>query len=306
MSEQTANPSKGTNIVAHSRAKSSIDNFIEVLEQAEKLAKYVAESKTFGKAFQDEEGKISEGDVVSAIVLGSELGIKPMSAITLGKRLNADAYFKVMKGRELGLDPISSLTSISIIPNKNGDIIHTGVHVITKVLLDAGVQFQFLEDYAPVYKYINAKTKNEIDFDKHKDKIYIIDNETTKEEIDQANKENKILTIKKLFTRRTTVYFERDGFKPFPISYTLQDATDAGLYKGITSDGETVDGKANWNNHPATMLRNRPLTIGGRIICGDKLQSTYSSEEASEFTDYEFIKEDEVNFNAENEEKSNG
>ena len=43
------------------------------------------------------------------------------------------------------------------------------------------------------------------------------------------------------------------------------------------------------------MLRNRPLTIGGRIICGDRLQSTYSNDEASEFTDYEFVKEDSEN-----------
>lgn len=292
MSDKTTNPDKGANLVRHSGTKSSVDHFIDVLQQAEKLAKYVSESKTFGKAFQDEEGKISEGDIVAAIVLGSELGIKPMSAITLGRRLNADAYFKVMKGKALGLDPISSLNSVSIIDTKNGPVIHTGVSVITKVLIDAGVQFEFLEDYTPVYKYVNAKTGTEVDYDRHKDRIYIIDKETSKEDLEKASKEDKILTIKKLATRRTTISFDRVGFKPFTISYTLQDATDAGLYKGITSDGVEVDGKANWNNHPATMLRNRPLTIGGRIVCGDRLQSTYSNDEASEFTDYEFVKED--------------
>lgn len=287
--DTTGLPIKDTKFVSVHTPKSSIDNFIDTLKQAEQLAKYVSSSKTFGSAFKDEEGNIVEADIISAIMLGNEIGIPPMSAITLGKRLNANAYFKAMKGRALGLDPISSQSAISIIPTQNGDVVHTGVSVITKVLLDSGVQFEFLEDYAPIYKYYNAKTKLEIDIDKHKDKIFVVDTETTEQELKDAKNEGLILCTKKLYTRRTTVHFQRSGFKPLTISYTLQDATDAGLYRGISTYGEEVDGKANWNNHPATMLRNRPLTIGGRIICGDRLMSVYSDDEASEFTPFEDV-----------------
>lgn len=288
--EMTENPN--TLIRKDLGVKAPIDNFINLLEQAEKLAKYVANSNTFGNAFKDEDGKIVEGDIISAIMLGNELGIPPMSAITLGKRLNANAYFKAMKGKALGLDPISSQAAISIIPTQNGEVVHTGVSVITKVLLDNKVQFEFTEDYVPIYKYYNVKTKLEIDAEKHKDNLYTIDAETTEKELTDAKNEGLILCTKRLFTRRTTVHFERPSFKPVTISYTLQDATDAGLYRGTTGEGEQVDGKANWNYHPATMLRNRALTIGGRIICGDKLMSVYSDEEASEFTNFNYVHED--------------
>ncbi len=268
--------------------KSTADAFIEQLKQAEKIAEWVSKSKTFGRAFSDEEGNINTGDVVSAILLGNELGIPPMSAITLGRRLNADSYMKVMKGRTLGLDPVSALSLISIIPTKAGDVIHTGIHTITKVLIENQIKINILEDFVEVYKYFTLENK-EVEFDIHKDKLFIIEKFTTKQETQDAKDSGKILVFRKLFTRRTTVKLERENHNPITISYTLQDAVDAGLYKGVSSDGETVEGKANWNYHPATMLRNRTITIGGRIIAADKLQGTYETNEAIEFTDYQEV-----------------
>ena len=267
---------------------------IQALESAEALAKYVTNSDTFARAFKDEDGNVNESDVIAAIVLGSELGIPPMSAITLGRRLDTNAFFKVMRGRELGLDPISSMTNISVIATRNGDTIHTGVHVITKVLIDNKVQFKITEDFTPIYAYISVKTKAEVDVERWKDDIFLVDADTPINALNKAKEEGKILCTKKLLTRRTTVLFNRKGFEPLSISYSLQDATNAGLYKGTTTEGEVVEGKANWNNHPATMLRNRALTIGGRIICADRLQNTYSNEEVSEFTDYDYVIEEDV------------
>lgn len=282
------------------------DAFIHLLEQADKIAEYVATSNTFGQAFKNDKGEISKSDIVAAILLGNDLGIPPMAAITLGKRLNADAYFKVMKGKSLGLDPVSALSSIAVIPTQAGMTVHTGVHVITKVLLDAKVQFEITEDFLPVYGYINVSTKAEVDYERYKDRIYLVDKETSQEEVTKAKQEKKIIAFKKLVNRRTTIVFNRPGFKEVKITYTLQDAIDAGLHRGKSSEGEEVEGKANWNNHPATMLRNRALTIGGRIICGDKLQNVYSSEEASEFTSYTLEDEniqDVKNYNAEDAEE---
>ncbi len=267
---------------------------IGMLKSAEALADYVVSSETFANSFKDEDGNINKSDVIAAIVLGSELGIPPMSAITLGKKLNTDAFFKVMRGRELGLDPISSMTNISVINTSNGATIHTGVHVISKVLIDNKVQFKITEDFAPVYAYISTKTKAEVDVDRWREHIFVIDADTPVVELNKAKEEGKILCTKRLKTRRTTILFNRKGFEEIQISYTLQEATNAGLYRGVSEDGLQVDGKANWNNHPATMLRNRTLTIGGRIICADKLQNTYSNEEVSEFTDYEVIDREDV------------
>ena len=286
---------KNNKLVSKSdKQDAAVTKQIHALKSAEALAEYIVKSETFAKNFKDEDGNVNKSDVIAAIVLGSELGIPPMSAITLGKKLNTDAFFKVMRGKELGLDSISAMTNISIIPNKNGDTVHTGVHVIAKVLLDNKVKFKITEDFTPVYSYISTKTKNKVDVDRWREHIFSVDADTPIQDLNKAKEEGKILCTKRLETRRTTIVFNREGFEEIEISYTLQQATDAGLYKGTTSDGEVVEGKANWNNHPATMLRNRALAIGGRIICADKLQNTYSSEEASEFTDYEIITEDDV------------
>lgn len=302
--------------------RSKYNSFIDSIKDAEELADYVINSDTFGTAFEkrvpelDEQGnpKVDEdgnkitkviknkADVIAAIVLGAELGIEPMAAITLGKRLDANAYVKVSRGKKLGLDPMTSLDLIHIIPTKNGQTVSTGIHVITGVLYKNGIELDIIEDYEPIdIKYINAKDKTQVkyDIDKH-----IIINNITKEEFEAELKKGKIPVIEKILNRRTTCVFTRDNHKPLKISYTTQQAIDADLLNGKTSDGREVDGKDNWNKHTATMLRNRTITIGGRIIGSDFLDGMYSNEEASEFTDYEIIEtEEERNFKSE-EEKS--
>lgn len=271
-----------------------VDDYIKMLDQAEMIADKVVKSDTFGRAFKSSDGKeVNKSDVIAAILLGSELGIPPMAAITLGRRLNADSYMKVMKGKALGLDPISALQSVNIIETSNGDTIHTGVGVITKVLLDTKVKFIILEDFEPIYEYKHIKSNQKVNYEQYKDNIFVVDKFTPEEEFRKAEQESKICVFKTEVTKRTKIRFERSGFEPIEISYTLQQATDAGLFMGINSiSNEKVKGKANWNNHPATMLRNRTLTIGGRIICGDRLMNTYSNDEASEFTDYTLEQED--------------
>lgn len=316
MSENT-NKEKG--LTRRSTGVASTNKFntlIQSLKDAEELADYVVNSNTFGVHFEkkvvdtNEDGtpkldkdnkeiyKVvkNKSDVIAAIVLGSELGISPMAAITLGARLNAKAYTKVMRGRKLGLDPMTSIDLIHVIPTKNGDTVSTGVHVISGVLLKNGIKFEYLKDFEPVYDYVSIKTGKSIRYDESKH--LAVDKNTTSEEINEAKKANKEFVQRRITNRVTTCVLKREGYKELTITYSIQDAIDAGLYRGINSDGQQVEGKDNWNKHPATMLRNRTLTIGGRIIGADYLDGMYSNEEAMEFTEYEVVNEEPIDIKA--------
>ena len=283
----------------------SNDEFLNSIKKAEQIAEYVINSKTFGAAFEktvvklDKDGNEvldkngnpvytkykDKNDVISAILIGQEIGIPPMTAIAMGGKLKNDAFIKVRRGKALGIDPITALDVIDIVPSGSGDKISLGVGIITKVLLDNHVKIEFLKDYANHYIYINSATKEEIDIETlPKDSYYIVTSASKATDITQAKTKNQTLLIRKA-TKITTIKLTR-GNQSITKSYTLQMATDAGLYKGVTTDGVKVKGKDNWNNHPYNMLTNRPLTIAGRLIIGDKLYTSYSSDEISEFTDY--------------------
>ena len=78
------------------------DSFIDKLNEAEKIADYIANSKTFSTQFEtqikDSEGmlirtEVNKADIIACILLGKEIGLQPMAAIVLGKKLNAKSYF---------------------------------------------------------------------------------------------------------------------------------------------------------------------------------------------------------------------
>jgi hypothetical protein len=289
----------------------AITNLIDSLKEAEYLAEVVINSETFGKAFEkwvddlnesgnpqfDKDGNKlrktikSKEDVIAAIVLGKELGIPPMAAITLGKTLNAQAYAKVLRGKKLGLDPMTAIQLIHAIPTQNGITYSTGIHVISGTLLKNKIKFKVLEDYDAVMGYTDLKG-NRVKFDKNIH--FVVDANSTEDVIKEQMKANKILVVNKIVDRKTTVEFNREGYDPLIITYTIQEAIDAGLYKGINSDGEKVEGKANWNNHPAVHLRNRAITIGGRIIAADYLDGMYDNAEVIEFTEYKEFKDEDI------------
>lgn len=287
---------------------------LQTLEEISAFAEYIANNETFGKAFEkplyenpDKPNEITrnvinKNDIVAAIVFGKELGISPMKSIMLGKSLNLTLASKIAKGLALGLSVEEARNVINIIPSKNGDIIHVGYQVIAKVLLDHNIKFHYTEDGKPILGW------RELIIDTSKNKIVkgaVLFTEDTRSQLDdnaffvyekwhqlidavKAFKAGKRIVQEEVIDKRTTVVFNREGYEPLTISYTLQDATDAGLYNGYhstdTKDGAPlwIDGKDNWNKHPLTMLRGRPLAIGGRIIGADFMHDTYSSEEAYE------------------------
>lgn len=275
--------------------------FLATMANFEKLADYIASSDVYsnnfkvakrdadGKVIKDENGEIIEvvnkGDIVACMVLGNEMGISPMGSISLGKQLNANAYKKAMRGKSLGLDPMTAMSVVYIIPSSNGDVFTTGIHVISQALINCKTKIDILQDFATtnIYYVLEAGVRTDIylteeEYQNNLDKYYnVIEGISTKEVLRSKLEEGCTLVSKKA-TKITTVRLTRKQ-ETITVSYTLQDAIDAGLYKGIASDKSIVKGKDNWNSNPATMLRNRCITIPGRIIASDVLHNTYLHDE---------------------------
>jgi hypothetical protein len=291
-----------TALASNDAVISSIDLFMQRLKAFETFAEYIARSsyrKQFlvpmrdakGKEMRDENNEIMEevstADIVACLTLGQEMGLSEMGSIALGKQLNAENYKKVIRGRALGLDPIASLSLVSVIPTGNGDIFHTGVHVITNAMNKSGCEYEIVKDFNTEFIYYlvddnNKKSSTYIkqeEYDNNTDKYVILSSTLSAEDVKDYKARNFTFVLK-FPTKVTTVNFKR-GNRTLTISYSLQEAIDAGLYKGTTSDGEKKNGKDNWNSNPATMLRNRALTNGGRIICSDIINNTYSHDEVS-------------------------
>src|SRR6056297_2303263 len=103
--QKDASVVNNNNAVTNTSGDSS--NFINMLKEAEKIADYVINSSTFGNSFKKQvpvivngkEKKDAKGnteyelvkdrnDVITAIIVGSELGLSPMASISMGKKLD--------------------------------------------------------------------------------------------------------------------------------------------------------------------------------------------------------------------------
>jgi len=275
----------------------SNDNVLVNLDAITKLANSVKTSP-FAKDFRNENGDVDEGAIISNMALGIEMGLSPVASLMLGKRLNANAYFSVLRGRELGLDPISSISKVYNISTSNGNVIALAVDIIIAKILESGTEIHYIRDFKPTpmyksltgqylgHKYLLFDDEGKLDEDFF---LYVKD-VTTKEELLEAQKQGKTIIYQSGITNVSTVRLVRKSNnidKTF--TYSLQEAIDAGLYNGFHSSlldtkGKPLymKGKSNWNNHPQTHLRHRPLSIGGRIVVADYLMGNYSIDEAIE------------------------
>lgn len=265
-------------------------NQINSFEQAEALADWIAQSPVFNKGFkepvQKEDGTselvVNKSAIVTCLLLGNELGFTPMVSVTFGKTLDREAAIKVERGRSMGLNPMAAMQNIYVFTTSQTEIVYTGIHVVNKVLTDAGVKRKILEDGTKpfyIYRYCKKELANElVDYNKEtKDDFVVINDGHTAEYIDKQVQEGKIPIIR-YATRRALVELTR-GDESIAIPYTLQQAIDAGLYVGTKSDGTESKGKANWNVHPETHLIKMSIMLGGRIIASDKLNGIYVDSE---------------------------
>lgn len=265
-------------------------NQINSFEQAEALADWIAQSPVFNKGFKEQVQKedgtselvVNKSAIVTCLLLGNELGFTPMVSVTFGKTLDREAAIKVERGRSMGLNPMAAMQNIYVFSTSQTEIVYTGIHVVNKVLTDAGVKRKILEDGTKpfyIYRYCKKELANElVDYNKEtKDDFVVINDGHTADYIDKQVQEGKIPIIR-YATRRALVELTR-GDESIAIPYTLQQAIDAGLYIGTKSDGTESKGKANWNVHPETHLIKMSIMLGGRIIASDKLNGIYVDSE---------------------------
>jgi hypothetical protein len=270
------------------------------IDTAEKIAEIVVKSPIYSKLFEivvpdtinnlDENGKptktiitINKEDIVACILLGRELGLSDMAAITMGKALDKMAYFKVMKGRELGLDAISSLQHVFAYENDGKIIIGTDGQATNAVVIKAGIKFEFIKDFERKSYYrtfIQGKIGTFLGFNLNEDWV-VFRNNMPPDELKESLSKGKTL-VTEHYTFCSEVKFTREGWQPLVETYSLLEATEAGLYQGYDFNGNLVKGKPAWNGNPKRILNTRIISIGENRIGGDVLNGTYTKEEIDE------------------------
>ena len=217
---------------------------------------------------------INIDNMVTCLLTGQELGLSPMTSLAYGRNLNLDAIQKVELGKTLGLSVTASLKNIFCFESGGTRQVYTGINVVEGCLNKHHIDIDIDEDFVPVYKYFNLQLdKPIIEFnpDRHID----VD-EYNDDYVRAAMAEKGMVPVSRVIdTYRTTVSLIRKG-KKTTISYTLQEAIDAGLKSGKHSiTGADVKGKDNWDKHTRALMRKMAIMLAARICANDILNGMY-------------------------------
>ena len=245
---------------------------------------------------------VNTSDMMMCLMIGSDLGMPPMIALSYGRSLNLEAVRKIEFGKKLGLDYSTALEKIYIWPSKGREVVYTAYDVVNKRLIDVGVTKDLLEDgTVSIARCLEIDKNIIVDYDsaKHIPVPYGTPENMYPEIIKiMAEKEpTKTVVAMKSSIRRASIKFTRVHAKTgaketMKVSYNSQQAIDAGLLRGTKSDGSKSDGKDNWNSHEAAHLVKMCVVTGGRLIAPDALNQVYIAEELpiiskSDRNDYE-------------------
>lgn len=233
---------------------------------------------------------INIDNMVTCLLTGQELGLSPMTSLAYGRNLNLDAIQKVELGKTLGLSVTASLKNIFCFESGGTRQVYTGINVVEGCLNKHHIDINIDEDFVPVYKYFNMQlNKPIIEFnpDRHID----ID-EYNDDYVRSMMADKGMVPVSRIVdTYRTTVSLIRKG-KKTTISYTLQEAIDAGLKSGKHSiTGQDVKGKDNWDKHTRSLMRKMAIMIAARICANDILNGMYCD---IELKDVKHINDDTV------------
>ena len=243
----------------------------------------------------------NKADMVLCLALGEELGIPPIIALSHGKSLNLQAVKKIEKGKKLGLDYATSLERIYIWGEGSKEIVYTAIEIVNAALTKAGISKTIVQNgKTPEYYCLNLHTgkrelfnpsiHKDVDISKFTDeqqKKFL--NSLLESGFNAVNKDVQPTYTAEVKLERWNKKLNRIDVISIP--YTNQEAIDAGLLKGINSDGETVKGKDNWNKHRATHLLKMSLMIGARLIAPDLLNGIYNEAEIDFIKDTDTSKE---------------
>lgn len=173
---------------------------------------------------------INIDNMVTCLLTGQELGLSPMTSLAYGRNLNLDAIQKVELGKTLGLSVTASLKNIFCFESGGTRQVYTGINVVEGCLNKHHIDIEIDEDFVPVYEYFNVQlSKSIIEF---KPERHIDIDEYNDDYVRKMMAEQGMIPVTRIVkTYRTTVTLVRKG-KRTTISYTLQEAIDAGLKSG--------------------------------------------------------------------------
>lgn len=221
---------------------------------------------------------INIDNMVTCLLTGQELGLSPMTSLAYGRNLNLDAIQKVELGKTLGLSVTASLKNIFCFESGGTRQVYTGINVVEGCLNKHHIDIEIDEDFVPVYEYFNVQlSKPIIEF---KPERHIDIDEYNDDYVRKMMAEQGMIPVTRVVkTYRTTVTLVRKG-KRTTISYTLQEAIDAGLKSGKNSiTGADVKGKDNWDKHTRSLMRKMAIMIAARICANDILNGMYCDVE---------------------------
>lgn len=298
--KQNKSVAKTTKSTEVSTTVNSLDRIVQIETIVDKFANSSLAEQFKSKEYpKGEDGSLdldaeptivfNKADMVLCLALGEELGIPPIIALSHGKSLNLQAVKKVERGKKLGLDYVTALEKIYIWGEGSKEIVYTAIEVVNACLTKTGISKTIVQTgKEPILYCLNLINGEREIFNstKYKDvDISKFTDEQQKQVITSLSDSGFIACNKdKLPTYIAEVKLERwnkilNRIDVISIPYSSQEAIDAGLLKGINSEGETVKGKDNWNKHRATHLIKMSLMIGARLIAPDLLNGIYNEVE---------------------------
>ena len=186
-----------------------------------------------------------------------------------------DVVSAIIMGRELGFSPFVSMNNIYPIEGKPT----VGVHLFTALALKNKTTYEILDDFKPIHSYTDSMGNSY-------ETSYLKDNKDTyfvaafaPDKIPKGFKppEGKVVVWKSVtpIDYITRIRFDRvmtDG-KIWTIthSYKYSEAVQAGLAN-----------KDNWKKQPKTMTRTRCLVAGIKLIGGDYTQGLVETTEMAD------------------------
>lgn len=179
------------------------------------------------------------------------------------------AVAAILMGRELGLEPMVSLNNIIPINGKAT----LGIHLITSILLKAGITIEKLRDYEPCTVFCLKDDTTGKPYLKD-DKPTILRTGFFNDEIREYEVRSKTITDYKTVVRLKRKVKQEDGtYVPMEItsSFSWNDCVIAGLSE-----------KDNWKKYPSQMCYNRALAFAGRAIAADALLGMYETSELAD------------------------
>lgn len=183
---------------------------------------------------------------------------------SLGGHTNEDdALVAILMGKDLGLPPTVALNNIYSIEGRGA----MGIHLMTALCLKAGVTYEVLEDFSPLYGVYVKGANNAAQLSRtatlNELKEFMLDGEKAGSDIVDYITRIKLSRV----VKRPNGEWKEISFTS---EYKLSTAAEAGLLK-----------KANWK-YKETMTLNRCLSKGYRAIAADVV---FNMQEISELTD---------------------